>query len=73
MELLKYDKRTETSTITLTDVELVELNELVLGVLNTYGHQDPTIIGVSEERLEQISKALIQLLQVRVAPQPAIR
>jgi len=73
MELLKYDKRTETSTIALTDVELVDLSSLVLGVLATFGHQDPTILGVSEDRLQTIRSELSRLLEARLASQEVTR
>jgi hypothetical protein len=73
MELVGYDKRTKTSTIKLTDVELVDLNELVLGVLNTYDDQDPTVLGVSEKRLAEIKVELSRILEARLAPVPAAR
>ena len=49
MELIAYDKETKTSTVKLTDVELVDLNELVLGAINT--QQDYAALGVQKERL----------------------
>jgi hypothetical protein len=73
MNLVDYDKRTKTSTVQLTDVELVDLNELVIGILATYKRQDPTVIGVGRERLQEISEEFSRLLEARNAPQPAAR
>ena len=63
MELVSYDEIAKTSTVALTDVELVDLNELLTGVLAT--KQDYTILGVQKERLKQINDELYRLLQER--------
>lgn len=73
MQLVTYDKRTKTSTVTLTDVELVDLNELVIGILATFDEQDPTVLGVGLERLQEISRQFSGLLESRLAPSQTAR
>ena len=65
LELVTYDERTKTSTVKLTDVELVDLNELVTGILAT--RQDYAILGVQRERLEEIKTELSSLLGKRLS------
>ncbi len=73
MELIEYDKRTKTSTIKLTDVELVDLNELVTGILATFREQDPTVLGVGKERLQEISDEFDGILEARLVLQQPVR
>ena len=71
MELITYDEGAKTSTVKLTDTELVDLNALALGVLAT--RQDYTILGVQEERLREIKRDLSRLLGERFSRGPAAR
>ncbi len=73
MKLVKYDKPTKTSTITLTDTELIDLHGLVSGILATSQRQDFVVLGLEKERLQKIGEELDELLDVRVAPHPTAR
>jgi hypothetical protein len=63
MELVSYDKQTQTSSVRLSDDELIDLHSIMLGVANT--EQDYTILGVQENRIEDLQKNLLRLLQER--------
>ena len=64
MELISYDEATKTSTLKLTDSEFVDLNELLIGVVNT--DQDYTVLGLSEGRLSDIKDELLSLFRKRL-------
>ena len=64
MELITYDKETKTSTIKLTDWDLVDLNSLLLGVLNV--RQDYTALGVIPERLRELRAEISRILDERL-------
>lgn len=68
MEFISYDKETKTTTLKLTDDELLDLKSVVGAVLSTYSDQDPTILGVDQQRLREIQ---IDLRNVFEATLPA--
>ncbi len=62
MKLIGYDKGTRTSTITLTDDELVDLSMLVGGVLNI--DPDYTALEVPEDRVKEIKEDFRNLIRL---------
>jgi hypothetical protein len=63
MELVNYDEQTKTSTIKLTDWDLVDMLSLLGGVLNV--RQDYTALGVIPERLRELRAEISRVLDER--------
>lgn len=63
MELVKYDKQKRTVTIEFSKEEFVDIHSALGGVLNTYERQDPLIIDVPQERLDEVCEALYGILK----------
>jgi hypothetical protein len=66
MELIAYDERTKTATVQISDWDLVALESVLLGVLNT--QQDYTVLGAPKERLAELKAELSRILGERLIP-----
>ncbi len=64
MELVNYDEQTKTSTVKLSDWDLVDLNALLGGVLAV--RQDYTALGVIPERLQELRAEISRILDERI-------
>jgi hypothetical protein len=69
MELIKYDQTRKTSTVKLTDDELLDIHALLLGAVNT--QQDYTALGVPEARLRDMKREVSRLIKERHVRQTA--
>ena len=65
MELVSYDKATKTSTITITDEELVDIRSVLGGVKSTFSKQDSTILGIDEPRLKLLNQQVLNIISAR--------
>ncbi|MEJ1960020.1 MAG: hypothetical protein WDO56_00095 [Gammaproteobacteria bacterium] len=53
MKFIEYSAEEDASTVRMTTRELVEISELLVGLLGTFSSQDPTILGMKEPRLRE--------------------
>lgn len=65
MELVTYDKAIKTSTIKITDEELVDIVSVLGGVLSTFSMQDPTILGIDAPRLKLLEEQVGKIITAR--------
>jgi hypothetical protein len=63
MELLKFDDKARVFTLALEQREFLDIYCVMAGVLATYKDQDPLIIGVERDRLDEVSDALTRILK----------
>jgi hypothetical protein len=63
MELVKYDNDKEECTLNISKNDFLDIFEVVGGVYSTASMQDFTALGVTENRVLELSKKLRKILR----------